>query len=69
MVTGRYSLVAAAQGISSRERVTGRKASGLQMEKIGCKCHTLFLSLLSGRRKLVLHYFPLLDTNLKRDFS
>ena len=32
------------------ERVTGRKARGLQMEEIGCKCQT-FLSLLSGRRK------------------
>ena len=30
--------------------VTGRKAMGLQMEEIGCKCQT-FLSLLSGRRK------------------
>ena len=32
------------------ERVTGRKARGLQMEEIGCKCQT-FLSLLSSRRK------------------
>ena len=32
------------------ERVTGRKARGLQREEIGCKCQT-FLSLLSGRRK------------------
>ena len=32
------------------ERVTGRKAQGLQMEEIACKCQT-FLSLLSGRRK------------------
>ena len=32
------------------ERVTGRKARGLQTEEIGCKCQT-FLSLLSGRRK------------------
>ena len=32
------------------ERVTGRKARGLQMEKIACKCQT-FLSPLSGRRK------------------
>ena len=32
------------------ERVTGRKARGLQMEEIACKCQT-FLSLLSGRRK------------------
>ena len=27
------------QGI---ERVTGRKARGLQMEEIGCKCQTFF---------------------------
>ena len=32
------------------EKVTGRKARGLQTEEIGCKCRT-FLSLLSGRRK------------------
>ena len=32
------------------EKVTGRKARGLQMEEIACKCQT-FLSLLSGRRK------------------
>ena len=32
------------------ERVTGRKARGLQMEEIGCQCQTFF-SLLSGRRK------------------
>ena len=31
--------------------VHGRKARGLQMEEIGCKCQTSFLSLLSGRRK------------------
>ena len=27
------------------ERVTGRKARGLQMEEIGCKCQTFFISL------------------------
>ena len=32
------------------ERVTSRKARGLQTEEIACKCQT-FLSLLSGRRK------------------
>ena len=32
------------------ERVTGRKARGLQTEDIACKCQT-FLALLSGRRK------------------
>ena len=32
------------------ERVTGRKARGLQTEEIGCKCQT-FVCLLSGTRK------------------
>ena len=41
------------------ERVTGRKAGGLQMEEIGCKCQT-FLSLLSGRRKQTSEFFFLL---------
>ena len=36
--------------IHDLERVTGRKARGLQTEEIGCKCQT-FLSVLSGRRK------------------
>ena len=27
------------------ERVTGRKARGLQMEEIGCKCQTFLISL------------------------
>ena len=40
------------------ERVTGRKARGLQMEKIACKCQT-FLSLLSGRRKQTSDIFSL----------
>ena len=46
------------------ERVTGRKARGLQMEEIGCKCQT-FLSLLSGRRKQTSDIFFLLYRNLK----
>ena len=33
------------------ERVTGKKARGLQTEEIGCKCQTFFVSLLRGRRK------------------
>ena len=33
------------------ERVTGRKARGLQIEEIGCKCQTFFTSILNGRRK------------------
>ena len=50
------------------ERVTGRKARGLQMEEIAYKCQT-FLSLLSGRRKQTSNIFFLLFTNLKRGFS
>ena len=38
------------------ERVTGRKARGLQTEEIACKCQT-FLSLLSGRRKQTSYIF------------
>jgi len=53
------------------ERVTGRKARGLQMEEIGCKCQTFFISLISSRRKQTtsVGLFPLLYTNLKGDFS
>ena len=36
---------------SCSERVTDRKARGLQMEEIGCKCQTFFISPLSCRRK------------------
>ena len=50
------------------ERVTGRKARGLQMEEISCKCQT-FLSLLSGRKKQTGDIFFLLYTNLKGGFS
>ena len=52
------------------ERITGRKARGLQMEETGCKCQTFFSSLLSGRRKQTtsVTFFPLLYTNLKRGF-
>ena len=53
---------------SGLERVTGRKARGLQMEEIACKCQT-FLSLLSGRKKQTNNIFFLLYTNLKRGFS
>ena len=52
----------------SLERVTGRKARGLQMEEIGCKCQT-FLSLLSGRRKQTSDIFFLLYANIKGGFS
>ena len=44
---------------SGGERVTGRKARGLQMEEIGCKCQT-FLSVLSSRRKQTRDFFFLL---------
>ena len=50
------------------ERVTGRKARGLQTEEIACKCQT-FLSLLSSRRKQTSDIFFLLYTNLKGGFS
>ena len=51
------------------ERVTGRKARGLQTEEIACKCQT-FLSLLSGRRKQTSDiFFVILYTNLKGGFS
>ena len=49
------------------ERVTGRKARGLQMEEIGCKCQT-FLYHLSGRRKQTSDIFFLLYTDLKGGF-
>ena len=50
------------------ERVTGRKARGLQREEVGCKCQT-FLSLLSSKRKQTSDIFFLLYTNLKGGFS
>jgi len=50
------------------QRVTGRKARGLQMEEIGCKCQTFF-SLLISRRKQTSEIFFLLYTNLKGGFS
>ena len=48
------------------ERVTGRKARGLQMEEVGCKCQTFF-SLFSSRRKQTGDIFPSLY-KLKRRF-
>ena len=42
----------------SSERVTGRKARGLQTEEIACKCQR-FLSLLSCRRKQISDIFSL----------
>ena len=42
------------------ERVTGRKARGLLIEDIGCKCQTFLISLLSSMRKQtsVIFFFP-----------
>ena len=37
--------------LGESERVTGKKARGLQMEEIGCKGQVFFISLSSGRRK------------------
>ena len=54
-------------GNHNGEKVTGRKARGLQMEEIACKCQT-FLSLLSGKRKQTGDIF-FLCTNLKGGFS
>ena len=56
------------ESLSPVERVTGRKARGLPMEEIACKCQT-FLSLLSGRRKQTSNIFFLLYINLRRGFS
>ena len=45
---------------AGNEKVTGRKARGLQMEEIGCNYQT-FLSLLNGRRKHtsdIFFFFP-----------
>ena len=55
-------------GVGKNEGVTGRKARGLQMEEIACKCQT-FLSLLRSRRKQTSNIFFLLYTNLKGGFS
>ena len=44
------------QSVVYHERVTGRKARGLQTEEIACKCQT-FLSLLSSRRKQTSNIF------------
>ena len=54
--------------VAGIERVTGRKARGLQMEERGCRCQT-FLSLLSGRKKQTSDMSFLLYTNLKGGFS
>ena len=52
------------------ERVTGRKARGLQIEEIACKCQTFF-SLLSGRRKQTasVRLFSFSIQNLKVSFK
>ena len=53
------------------ERIKGRKARDLQMEEIGCKCQTFFISLLSGRKiqTTSVRIFSLLSTKLKGGFS
>ena len=52
------------------ERVTGRKARGLQTEDIGCTCQTFFTCLLSGRRKQTtgVTVLPLVCANLNGGF-
>ena len=57
-------LMRRADSFEKTERVTDRKARGLQMEEIACKCQTFF-SLLSCRRKQTSNIFFLLYTNLK----
>ena len=53
----------------SSERVTGKKARGLQTEEIDCKCQTFFISFLSDRRKQTsARFFPLLYINFKSFF-
>ena len=49
------------------ERVTGRKAVGLQMGEIGFKCQAFFLSLLRARRKQTTSvlFFPFSIQNYK----
>ena len=53
------------------ERVAGRKARGLQMEEIGCKCQMFFIFFLSRKRKQTtsVRFSSLLYTNIKRGFS
>ena len=46
------------------ERITGKKARGLQTEEVACKCQ-IFLSLSSGRRKQTSDICFLFYTNLK----
>ena len=40
------------------ERVTGRKARGLQTEEIGCKCQTFFLNLSLKQQEIMIYFFP-----------
>ena len=48
------------------ERVTGRKARGLQREEIGCKCQTLLFLLSSRRKQTSDNFFPSLYKFKKR---
>ena len=43
------------------EKVTGRKARGPQMEKIGCKCQIFFHSLYKIKRKFLLKFCVAID--------
>ena len=54
--------------MNETERVTARKARGLQREEMGCKCQTVVICHFRGRRKQAVIFFPVLDTNLKRGF-
>ena len=57
----------ASGGLLGSERVTGRKARGLQMEERGCKCQTFFTSLLSGRRKQTAAVFSPFSTQIQEE--
>ena len=51
----------------TNERVTGRKARGLQTEETGCKCQTFLISLKRRRKQTSDIFFPSLY-KVKRRF-
>ena len=53
--------------VMKTERVTGRKARGLQVEKGGCRCQTFLSLLAAGRNKPAICF--LLCINLKESFT